>query len=80
MSPSLFGDIADDPDLTESYRAAGGALDLDAAARFRLAAYRVYLYLIMLVEMVPRGTDTPEEAGFRRLVAKHLQASVGALS
>jgi hypothetical protein len=30
---------------------------LDDAALLRLSAYRVYLYLIMVVESVPRGYD-----------------------
>lgn len=59
VSLALFGEIGDDPAFVDGYRAAGGALVLDGRARQRLALYRSYLYLIMLVEAVPRGAEGP---------------------
>ncbi|HEV7625191.1 MAG TPA: aminoglycoside phosphotransferase family protein [Streptomyces sp.] len=53
----LFGKAEDDPDLIAGYLATAVGTDLDdAAARTRLALYRCYLYLIMLVETVPRAS------------------------
>ncbi|SCK40210.1 Predicted kinase, aminoglycoside phosphotransferase (APT) family [Streptomyces sp. WMMB 714] len=56
-SLQLFGRAENDPDLMAGYRAAaGGGPDLgDEAVLTRLALYRCYLYLIMLVETVPRA-------------------------
>lgn len=65
-SLQLFGRAEDDPDLMAGYRAGspGGGPDLgDEAVRTRLALYRCYLYLIMLVETVPRA---PGEEAVRR--------------
>jgi aminoglycoside phosphotransferase (APT) family kinase protein len=44
----------DDPALLAGYTAAGGTAP-DAAGRRRIALYRAYLHLIMLVEVAPRG-------------------------
>ncbi|KDN17511.1 aminoglycoside phosphotransferase family protein [Amycolatopsis rifamycinica] len=54
VSLTLFRDL-DEPLLT-GY----GAASLDAPARRRLTLYRVYLGLIMLVEMVPRRDANPD--------------------
>jgi aminoglycoside phosphotransferase (APT) family kinase protein len=51
VSLALFGDIEDEPDFLAGY---GGAA-LTSAMRDRVRLYRVYLYLIMIVECVPRG-------------------------
>lgn len=71
------------PDPCAGYLAAGGTLPLarrdaegddDAltpAARRRLALYRLYLTLIMTIEVVPRGYDWPDLGGYvDRLVAQ----------
>ncbi|NYI07819.1 phosphotransferase family protein [Allostreptomyces psammosilenae] len=51
-----FGTAEEDADLLDGYRAAGGRWDpTTPAARARLALYRVYLGLVMVVEVVPRG-------------------------
>ncbi|MEU2247442.1 aminoglycoside phosphotransferase family protein [Streptomyces sp. NPDC019224] len=57
VSLALFGDIADDKDFLAGYGGAapGGPVEFDGSLRLRLALYRAYLYLIMLVETVPRG-------------------------
>ncbi|WP_106196744.1 phosphotransferase family protein [Umezawaea tangerina] len=51
VSLALFGDIEDEPDFLLGY----GAVDLTESARQRVRLYRVYLYLIMIVECAPRG-------------------------
>lgn len=55
VSLNLFGEPEDDAALLDGYRAGGGDTGFDTAARLRMALYRCYLYLIMLVEAVPRG-------------------------
>ncbi|MFD3684806.1 phosphotransferase family protein [Nocardiopsis sp. NPDC058631] len=80
VSLALFGDIADDPAFLEGYRAAGGVMDLDTRTRRRLALYRCYLYLVMLVEAVPRGASGPEHEYVAGLVRQELLASLGALA
>ncbi|WP_329108006.1 aminoglycoside phosphotransferase family protein [Micromonospora sp. NBC_01699] len=79
-SLGLFGLAEEDPDLVVGYRAAGGILELTAAARRRLELYRVYLYLIMTVETVPRGATGPSDRALARLVATHLRAAVDRLA
>jgi aminoglycoside phosphotransferase (APT) family kinase protein len=54
VSLALFGDIEQDAAFLRGYRAGGGAVAFDPAARQRLTLYRAYLYLIMWVEAVPR--------------------------
>jgi Ser/Thr protein kinase RdoA (MazF antagonist) len=67
VSLSLFRDL--DPALLDGYRAAGGPAAFDPPARRRLALYRVYLDLIMLVETVPRKDGDADRA---RSVRRHL--------
>jgi aminoglycoside phosphotransferase (APT) family kinase protein len=73
VSLTLFREL--DPALVEGYRAAGGPAPFDLPARRRLAVYRVYLDLIMLVEMVPRKDD---DAGRARSITAHLAADLDA--
>lgn len=80
VSPALFGDIADAPAFLDGYRAAGGVVDLDARIRRRLALYRCYLYLIMLVEAVPRGASGAEHEYAAGLVRRELLASLDVLA
>ena len=54
VSLALYGDIERDAAFLDGYRAAGGAINFDIAARRRLSLYRAYLYLIMWVETAPR--------------------------
>lgn len=70
VSLNLFGEPEDDPALLAGYRAGGGGTGFGEAARLRMALYRSYLYLIMLVEAVPRGyppSRTAEAALVRAL-------------
>ena len=54
VSLALFADIEQDTSFLHGYRAAGGTVTFDFAARQRLSLYRAYLYLIMWVEVAPR--------------------------
>jgi len=51
VSLALFGDIEDEPDFLAGY----GGVAFTPAMRYRFRLYRVYLYLIMIVEGAPRG-------------------------
>jgi aminoglycoside phosphotransferase (APT) family kinase protein len=62
VSLTLFRHL--DAELLEGYRAAGGPAEFDPPARRRLALYRVYLDLIMVVEMVPRAYADADRARF----------------
>lgn len=73
VSLTLFREL--DTPLAEGYRTAGGPAPFDLPARRRLALYRVYLDLIMLVEMTPRKDDDAERAHF---VTAHLTAELDA--
>lgn len=55
VSLALFGNMAEDEDFLAGYAdGSGRPVAFDASVRLRLALYRCYLYLIMLVETVPR--------------------------
>lgn len=58
VSLALFGSIEDDADFLTSY-----GFSFTDSARVRLAAYQAYLYSIMLVERVPRGSTDSEMEG-----------------
>jgi len=62
------------------------ALDDELAAGYgsavygeRLSLYRVYLYLIMLVEGTPRGYSGPDREQLVRLIQRHLRKDLDAL-
>ncbi|MEV4312524.1 aminoglycoside phosphotransferase family protein [Actinocrispum sp. NPDC049592] len=73
VSLSLFGDIEDDKDFLEGY----GNPEFTVDTRRRIALYRTYLYLIMIVETVPRGYEGDHHAQVmaltRRLLDEQLQ-------
>ncbi len=73
--PTLaFGrEPAERPELLAGY----GGLELDDAARTRLDLYRLYLYLIVLVEEVPRRYDPAQRGPLRARVE---QAALAALA
>ncbi|MFJ9677801.1 phosphotransferase family protein [Streptomyces sp. NPDC101194] len=55
VSLALFGNMEEDADFLAGYTEGDGrGIAFDASVRLRLALYRCYLYLIMLVETVPR--------------------------
>jgi aminoglycoside phosphotransferase (APT) family kinase protein len=60
VSVALFADIEQDQAFVDGYRAAGGSITFDHRTRTRLALYRCYLYLIKLVEGVPRAYGNAE--------------------
>jgi aminoglycoside phosphotransferase (APT) family kinase protein len=68
-SLTLFSPI--DDELVAGY---GGSLDSE-----RLSLYRVYLYLIMLVEGTPRGYSGPDREQLVRLIQRHLGKDLDAL-
>jgi aminoglycoside phosphotransferase (APT) family kinase protein len=79
VSLALLGDIQQDEAFLAGYRDAGGPARLDASSRVRLALYRSYLYLIMLVEAVPRGYARPRREWLERRVAPVLAAELDLL-
>jgi fructosamine-3-kinase len=64
----LLGDVDPDDGLLTGYRAAGGRLELDRSARRRLALYRLYLYLIMWIEVAPRAYGEERVSWLRHAV------------
>ncbi|WP_369251362.1 phosphotransferase family protein [Streptomyces sp. R41] len=79
VSLALLGDIKQDEDLLTGYQEAGGRAEFDFSARQRLALYRSYLYLIMLVETVPRAPGAERVAWVREAVAPELLAALDEL-
>ncbi|QNE18030.1 aminoglycoside phosphotransferase family protein [Kribbella qitaiheensis] len=69
VSLTLFGSL--DDELLAGY---GAPVDQEL-----LSLYRVYLYLIMLVEATPRGYEGPEHEKMSRLVLRHLVRELDAL-
>lgn len=76
VSLALLGDIRKDEAFLAGYREAGGRTGFDTPALLRLALYRVYLYLIMLTETVPRGADEDERRRVQERVAPALVAAL----
>nr|WP_307128894.1 aminoglycoside phosphotransferase family protein [Streptomyces sp. B1I3] len=77
VSTSLFGDPEADHDFLAGYAdAAGGPLAFTPSVRLRLALYRSYLYLIMLIETVPRGVPADALEWTSAEVAPRLSAAL----
>ncbi|SMD15961.1 Predicted kinase, aminoglycoside phosphotransferase (APT) family [Kibdelosporangium aridum] len=72
VSLALFGDIRKD----DAFLAGYGPVRFTESASFRLAFYKVYLYLIMLTEIVPRNSY---DAAMHKLVTKNLLAAAAQL-
>ena len=70
VSPCLRGRMEEEPD--HPYLAGYGSPTLDASALRRLGLYRMWLYLLMLVEMPSRGMTGPESEGRLRWVTDNL--------
>ncbi|MEU1471246.1 aminoglycoside phosphotransferase family protein [Streptomyces sp. NPDC005761] len=81
VSLALFGDIEEDADFLAGYgeSAPGGPPEFDGSLRTRLALYRAYLYLIMLVETVPRKVSGEQLEWTWNEVAPRLEAALGEL-
>ncbi|MFD5342105.1 phosphotransferase family protein [Streptomyces hawaiiensis] len=76
VSLALLGDIREDEEFLAGYREAGGRARFDAPARLRLALYRAYLYLIMLIETVPREAGEEHQRWVRERVDPELVAAL----
>lgn len=72
VTPTLFGELSEYDPLLAGYREAGGQLAVTPGARIRDALYRMYLYLIMLVEEAPRQYPAREYARIRDLATRGL--------
>ncbi|MFJ3667802.1 phosphotransferase family protein [Streptomyces sp. NPDC090106] len=64
VSLAFGGDIGPDSEVVAGYREAGGTLDFTPAFRHRLALYRLYLGVLLVVECGPRGTTDPGHLDF----------------
>jgi aminoglycoside phosphotransferase (APT) family kinase protein len=83
VSPALFRRIEDEPGhpfLAGYAEAAGGPLRFDAAARRRLALYRMHLYLLMTVEMPSRGMTRAAQPERYRLLHRLLSEELAELA
>jgi fructosamine-3-kinase len=76
VSLRLFGELAPDAGLLAGY----GAFASDEAARVRLTLYRLYLYLIMWVEAVPRRLGPDSVAWRHASVFEPAAAMLGVLA
>lgn len=78
VSLALLGDVEKDEDLLAGYAssAADGAVVFDSSLRLRLALYRCYLYLIMLVETVPRRSPAETREWVWREVGPQLESAL----
>lgn len=80
VSLALFGDIERDRDFLAGYAEARGCdVEFTDALRTRYALYRSYLYLIMLVETVPRAVGAEAADGTWELVTPHLVDALDAV-
>ncbi|OYP13700.1 phosphotransferase [Streptomyces sp. FBKL.4005] len=80
VSLALLDDIERDRDFLAGYRDGGGRVGFGRPERTRLALYRAYLYLIMLVETVPRGVDADRRWWTRETVGPQLVAALDDLT
>lgn len=55
----VFGHAQDESSLSSGYAETGGTIAADGAARRRLALYHLYMHLLLLIEMKPRGYTDP---------------------
>lgn len=74
----LHTDVEEDTAFLEGYGLGGGLTRFDEGARRRIALYRCYLYLIMLVEVEPRSTSGEYLTWVREFTAPRLEAALGA--
>ncbi|KPI14858.1 aminoglycoside phosphotransferase [Actinobacteria bacterium OK074] len=79
VSLALLADIRQDEDFLTGYQEAGGNTEFGPAAVRRLALYRSYLYLIMIVETIPRGMSDDHVAWVQDAVVPQLEAALDGL-
>jgi aminoglycoside phosphotransferase (APT) family kinase protein len=72
VSLALFGSIEDDDAFLEGY----GGIEFTDSTRRRLALYRSYLYLIMLIEGDPRGYTGPDREALVKITSLHLRKAL----
>jgi aminoglycoside phosphotransferase (APT) family kinase protein len=60
----VFGRAERDPDLRAGYAADGGTVGEDGAAGRRLALYFLYMHLLLLIEVAPRGYTDAGYVGY----------------
>jgi len=80
VSLALFDDIEKDAAFVAGYREAGGQVDFTPRLRRRLTLYQVYLYLIMIVEAVPRGYAGPRHLVTQRFCRHKLKDALRTLA
>ncbi|MDT0441971.1 phosphotransferase family protein [Streptomyces johnsoniae] len=79
-SLNLLGGPEDDAALLAGYAVGGGRTAFDEAAHLRMALYRCYLYLIMLIEAAPRGYGADRHAMLDARVKPALRAALDRLA
>lgn len=79
VSLALLDDIRQDTAFLTGYQEVGGEIEFTPSVRRRYALYRSYLYLIMLIEVVPRAMDDGQVAWRRDAVAPELTAALAEL-
>ncbi|WP_405685785.1 phosphotransferase family protein [Streptomyces sp. NBC_00057] len=78
VSLALFANMEEDEDFLAGYGSGSGQpLVFDASVRLRLALYRCYLYLIMLVETVPRRAPQEHLDWTWKEVGPQLESALG---
>ena len=76
----VFGRAERDPSLRAGYLDAGGTIAVDDAACRRLALYHLYMHLLLLIEMAPRGyTDPNYVAHMSEQCPLRIQAAIAEL-
>ena len=55
----VFGRSDQDPDIRAGYLRAGGTIEAGEAAERRITLYHLYMQLLLLIEMTPRGYTDP---------------------
>ncbi|MFB7190986.1 phosphotransferase family protein [Streptomyces sp. NPDC056230] len=77
VSLALFGNVEEDAEFLAGYAEGDGrGIAFDASVRLRLALYRCYLYLIMLVETVPRRASREDREWAWTEVAPRLESAL----
>ncbi|MEV0994166.1 aminoglycoside phosphotransferase family protein [Nonomuraea sp. NPDC050202] len=79
VTPTIFGELAEDDPLLAGYREVT-PLELTPAAHTRLDLYRAYLYLILLIENGPRQYPADEYARVRDLATASLSGVLDRLA
>lgn len=78
-SLGLLDDIERDEEFLDGYARAGGQVRFTGSVRLRLDLYRCYLYLIMLVEAVPRRYSPEQRAATWQFAGRALTEALDAV-